>query len=279
MRPGDRFCWTCGHAPGRTRTGTGGALGTPAPAAPGPAERRRPGAGPVLVLAATAVAAAAVVSLWSLARAGADATAAESGAPVAPPAAAGTTPTTAPGTAPAKAPATAPARVATAPAAPAPPGPAAPLRELAVAAAPRTSPDSVDAGGARTRYAAANLLDGDPSTAWRADGDAAGEALTFRFDSPRRLSEVGLVNGLAKTDPHDGTDRYPQNRRVLEVAWSFDGGPAVRQELVDGERGVQLLALAPVEVREVTLVLTGTSAAPAGAPDRTALGEVHLAGP
>ncbi|WP_432546654.1 discoidin domain-containing protein [Kineococcus sp. SYSU DK004] len=271
MRPDDRFCWTCGHAPGSARTG---APAAPAPAAPEPAARRVSRAGPVLALAATAVAAAAVVSLWSLARAGAagDATATATGtdAPAAPPAAAGTPPTT---------PATTPARVVAAPAPPRPSSPPVPLRELATATAPRTSPDSVDAGGGRTRYAAANLLDGDPSTAWRADGDAAGEALTFRFESPQRLARVGLVNGLAKTDPHDGTDRYPQNRRVLEVAWSFDGGPAVRQLLTDGERGVQLLEVAPVEVREVTLVLTGTSAAPAGAPDRTALGEVHLAGP
>ncbi|NAZ75861.1 hypothetical protein GTQ99_10615 [Kineococcus sp. T13] len=147
---------------------------------------------------------------------------------------------------------------------------------------PATSPDSTDAGGRTTSYAAANLLDGDPATAWRTEGDAGGLTLTFTFARQVRIDEVGLVNGMAKVDPHDGTDRYPQGRRVLAVTWAFTG-PAgtttVHQDLADGVRELQSVPVPPVEATRVDLTLTGVSAPGAGrAFDRTAVGEVRFTG-
>ena len=148
----------------------------------------------------------------------------------------------------------------------------------ATATAPSTSPDSSDAGGRTTTYAAANLLDGDTGTAWRMEGDGTGTSLTFSFAQVQRITEVGLVNGFAKVDPHDGTDRYGQGRRVLAATWTFDGATTVTQRLVDGERGLQLVGIAPVQTREVVLTVEDTTRPGAGARyDRTALSEVRFA--
>src|SRR3954451_2753528 len=45
---------------------------------------------------------------------------------------------------------------------------------VAAEEAPSTSPDGVDGAGRRTTYVAANMLDADPTTAWRMDGDGTG---------------------------------------------------------------------------------------------------------
>lgn len=147
----------------------------------------------------------------------------------------------------------------------------------ATATAPSTSADSADAGGRTTTYDAENLLDGDTTTAWRMEGDGTGAELTFTFDGPRRITEVGLVNGFAKVDPYDGTDRYDQGRRVLAATWSFDGQAPVSQQFLDDTRDLQLLPIAAVEATEITLTITDTSSAGAGGRfDRTAISEVQF---
>lgn len=88
------------------------------------------------------------------------------------------------------------------PAAPAPqtapaPAPAAvvratgPLSAFVTASVPATSPDAVDGANRPVGYAAANLLDGRPGTAWRAAGDLTGQVLTFTFDQPREIAGRG----------------------------------------------------------------------------------------
>ncbi|GAA0305004.1 hypothetical protein GCM10009528_22780 [Kineococcus aurantiacus] len=146
---------------------------------------------------------------------------------------------------------------------------------------PGTSPDSADAGGRTTSYAAANVLDGRPSTAWRTEGDATGSTLTFTFARTVRLTEVGLVNGFAKVDPYDGTDRYQQGRRITAVTWTFltpTGPVRVPQRLTDGDRRLQRLNVAPVEVTSVELTIDAvTSPGAGGRFDRTAVSDVAFA--
>jgi len=129
----------------------------------------------------------------------------------------------------------------------------------ATATAPRTSGDSTDAVGRTTTYAAANLLDGNTGTAWRMEGDGTGTTLRFTFGQVQQITEVGLVNGVAKVDPHDGAD-------------------PVTQRLVDGTRDLQLLAVPPVSAREVTLTIGEATRSGGGSRyDRTALSEVRFA--
>lgn len=159
-------------------------------------------------------------------------------------------------------------------------GEAVALAAYATAEASATSPDGVDLAGAPISFAAANVLDGDPSTAWRMPGDGTGAELTFSFAEPVTLSEVGLVNGYAKSDGPSGrrVDWYAANRRVLAVEWLFDDGSALTQQLTE-TRSLQTMSLDDVRTATVRLRLLAVSAP--GRPvsrDATPISEVSLAG-
>ncbi len=114
-------------------------------------------------------------------------------------------------------------------------GPALPVRTLPIrsVAVPAEAPVGNDFCGNPTTFGAANLFDGVVDTAWRMAGDATGEELTITLDGSHDIREVGLVPGYAKVDTCDGSDRFPQNRRVLKVTWLFDDGTTVSQDLRD----------------------------------------------
>jgi hypothetical protein len=277
MREGDRFCWTCGapregEAPDRLAV-------VPAPAAGG-ARRRRVGA-PVVAGFAVLVVAAVALSTWYLTRSDDDTV--QTSAPSPAPSPTATTPREIPRAPPRTPPSAAvsatPSPTPTVAATPSPAFPVGPVVP-ARASAPSTAPDSTDAGGRTTSYTVANVLDGKPSTAWRAEGDASGDTLVFTFDAPVRLTEVGLVNGFAKVDPYDGTDRYEQGRRITAVTWTFrtaTGPVTVQQSLRDGDRRMQTTAVAPVEVTEVDLTIDRTTRPGAGGRfDRTAVSDVEF---
>jgi hypothetical protein len=150
-----------------------------------------------------------------------------------------------------------------------------PLAARATATAPSTSPDGVDAAGDRTTYVAAQMLDGDPATCWRMDGDGTGIVLTFRLDGDYAVSTVGLVNGYAKTDPASGADRYAQGRRITRVTWIVRD-QQIRQNLVDGTRSVQTTTFTPVTTDVVQLRIDGVTVPGDVALDRTAISDVTL---
>jgi hypothetical protein len=91
-----------------------------------------------------------------------------------------------------------------------------------------TGADSHDAAGNVTSYGAALVADGDKATAWRCDDDAIGQTLRIRFDHAVHLRSVGLIPGLVKVDPADGTDRFVQNNKIARVRWVFDEGAATQ---------------------------------------------------
>ncbi|MEZ0163985.1 hypothetical protein AB2L27_04300 [Kineococcus sp. LSe6-4] len=266
MRAGDRFCWTCG-----TPRGSADRLEVVGP--PAAQGRRRRAGGPVLAGVAALAVVAVGFSSWYLTRPDDDA-AAQTPAPAL---AVSASPTTTPAATPAVTPGTAsaaPTPTAPDPTPAFPTGSVVPVR----ASAPSTAPDNTDAGGRTTTYAVSHVLDGDPATAWRAEGDASGDTLVFTFEGPVRLTGVGLVNGFAKVDPVDGTDRYEQGRRITAVTWTFrtaEGPVRVRQDLRDGDRGMQTTTVAPVEVSEVGLTIDRTTRPGAGRGfDRTAISDV-----
>lgn len=151
------------------------------------------------------------------------------------------------------------------------------------ASAPTQDADSVDiASGETTTYAASNLLDADPTTAWRVRGAATGTELSFTFDEPVTLTSVGLVNGYAKTSVDaEGTtfDLYSGGRRITAVTWRLDDAPPVRQELSE-TREPQTLDVGAVTTRTVRLrveTVTEPGSGPA-ARDTTAISDVAFAG-
>src|SRR3712207_7401978 len=65
-----------------------------------------------------------------------------------------------------------------------------------------------------TLFRSGHMLDADPATAWRMNGDGSGAVLTFTLDTKRPVSALGLVNGYAKTDPATGADRDRKSTRL-----------------------------------------------------------------
>lgn len=151
----------------------------------------------------------------------------------------------------------------------------------AEADAPATASPATDVSGQTVTFEAANMLDGDPATAWRMPGDGTGVTLRFELGEPATLTEVGLVNGYAKTGRSgDRTfDWYAGNRRILEVEWSFGDGTTVRQSLRQ-TRELQTVEVPDVTTSTVELRLLRVSApgsGPAGR-DNTPVSEVSLVG-
>ncbi|MEZ0581007.1 hypothetical protein [Nocardioides sp. MH1] len=143
---------------------------------------------------------------------------------------------------------------------------------------PGTAPASVDTDGTRVTFDAGNMLDDDPRTCWRTPGDATGATLTFTFDEPVTLSEVGLVNGYAKTDPPH--DWYHGNRRITDVVWTFDDGTEVEQHLGADDTSVQSTDVDDVQTSSVELRIVGLTAPGRGADSRdyTAISEAAFSG-
>ncbi len=143
---------------------------------------------------------------------------------------------------------------------------------------PATSRPAPDAAGRPVTYVASHLVDRKPGTAWRMDGDGTGSTLVFTFDRLVTFTSVGLVNGYAKVDPVDGTDRYPQMRRILRVTWTFDGASPVPQFLADGDHTPQSIPVAPVTARVVSLSIDATTLPGEAGFDWTPISEVYLTG-
>ncbi len=125
------------------------------------------------------------------------------------------------------------------------------------------------------------MVDGVVETCWRTPGDATGTVLTFRLDRPTEITEVGLVNGYAKTAYAGGRryDWYQGDRRVLSVDWVFDDGTTVSQTFSE-TRSMQTRDVPPVTTSTVQVRITAVSPPGRGPAARndTAVSEVSLVG-
>ncbi|MEU4424103.1 hypothetical protein AB0F81_26035 [Actinoplanes sp. NPDC024001] len=124
-------------------------------------------------------------------------------------------------------------------------------------AASRTAGPSTDSAGNTVRFSATNVLDGDPSTAWRVAGSGVDVVLAFEFAEPVHLSAVGIIPGYAKVDSGNGVDRFTQNRRVREARWTFTDGSALDTRFTD-DREIQYVDV-DVDTTVVQLAITGSS--------------------
>lgn len=150
----------------------------------------------------------------------------------------------------------------------------------ATASAPLTRAPGVDTAGNKTTYDASNMVDGDPKTAWEMPGDGTGKELTFTLAKRTRLTQVGLINGYAKSSGQGASrvDWYAGNRRILRVEWLFDDGTSVTQDLrqtTDAQRTAVHVTTKTVRLRLVEVTAPGTGPA---ARNMTPISEVSLAG-
>ncbi|SDC58411.1 NADase-type glycan-binding domain-containing protein [Nocardioides lianchengensis] len=152
----------------------------------------------------------------------------------------------------------------------------------ATAEVPATAPPGTDVDGARIRYDADKMLDGDPTTCWRMTGDGTGREIVLTLAEPTTVSALGLINGYAKT-ARDGRDRplnwYAGNRRILAVEWELDDGTVVPQDLRE-TRDLQAVEIDPVETSRIVLRLVKVSSPGKGRAkrDNTAVSEVAVVG-
>jgi hypothetical protein len=89
-------------------------------------------------------------------------------------------------------------------------------------AASATAQDSVDGAGDPVSFAAEQLIDDDPTTAWRVPGDGVGQSIVFTLPGRTHLHQIAVIPGYAKRDPVTGEDRFSQNRRVRRLAVTLD---------------------------------------------------------
>jgi hypothetical protein len=134
----------------------------------------------------------------------------------------------------------------------------------------------VDGGGNPVTYRAGNILDDDPSTAWRCDGDGRGVTLSLRLGAPTQIVAVGMIPGYAKTDPYDHIDRYAENRRVSKVRWTFGDGRWIEQTLSTDPQSRQLQTLRIPQVTSDRVTLEILDSVP-GSRDTVAISAVQLA--
>ena len=151
----------------------------------------------------------------------------------------------------------------------------------ATAKVPATAPPNEDVDGNMVRYEGRNMLDGVPETTWRMEGDGTGETITFDLAEPTTISEVGMINGYAKTASDGGRELnwYTGNRRVLEVEWVFDDGTTVSQDFAN-TRNLQTVKVDDVTTSSVQVRLVSVSKPGSGpaARNNTAISEVSLVG-
>lgn len=151
------------------------------------------------------------------------------------------------------------------------------VASYATATAPSTAKPNLDTRGNMVRYDASNMVDGVPATCWRTPGDGTGLELTFTFPQPVELTEVGLINGYAKSS--GALDWYVGNRRVQAATWVFDDGTEVPQSLTE-TRDLQSVGVGPITTTTVVLRLDSVSQPGKGpsARNNTAISDVSLVG-
>ncbi|RNL77498.1 NADase-type glycan-binding domain-containing protein [Nocardioides marmorisolisilvae] len=138
-----------------------------------------------------------------------------------------------------------------------------------------TSAPGVDSAGKTVDYEAANTVDGDPSTAWRCDGEATGTKLTITLPADTQVGQVGLIPGYAKTDAKSGADRYAENNRITKVRWTLADGTVIEQKLDPSktDRKIQLMRVPRTATGEVTLEILAVDR---GSRNTTAISELQV---
>jgi hypothetical protein len=126
------------------------------------------------------------------------------------------------------------------------------------------------------------MIDTAPSTAWRMDGDGAGQKITLSF--PRMVTVTGLAldPGFDKVGKHE--DRWPENRRISSATFTADDGSAftigfVTDPNLPASQRLQTFMLpTPVTTRTISVHIDATDPAARGIFDTTAISRFAVLG-
>lgn len=102
------------------------------------------------------------------------------------------------------------------------------------------------------RYGPANLFDGNPATAWveGAADDGLGEAIVLRFDEPRTVSRLSVMNGYNKN-----RDIYAKNNRVQTLKLTDSAGRRFSAALNDSGDWQTLTLPGDVKIEWLSLAI------------------------
>jgi hypothetical protein len=139
---------------------------------------------------------------------------------------------------------------------------------------PEEAADSVESDGTPTQFGAEHLVDGDPRTAWRMAGDGMEAVITLDFTAPLTVTGLEIIPGYAKTDPHDGTDRFVQNRRIGMIRIDVDGQVVFDARLEDSRELQRIDLPEPGQGDQVILTILETT--DHGGRDFTAISELAV---
>jgi hypothetical protein len=142
-----------------------------------------------------------------------------------------------------------------------------------------TARGSTDSQGNPISFKPENTIDGDLTSTWRCEGDAAGETITYALAVPANVGQVGMVPGYSKIDEFNGDDRFIENRRVTSAVWHCINVAGVEvasvaQTLADKPEMQLLAATGFAACQIVRLEITGATAP--GRRDFTAMSEINI---
>jgi hypothetical protein len=137
-----------------------------------------------------------------------------------------------------------------------------------------TANPSVDGAGEPISFEAGNMIDNNPKTTWRAEGDGEGIIITMTWPQAAHFRKIGLDPGWDFTDPASGDDRFAQNRTIDQVTWFFVGSAnGIERQSFKQKAGVQQIDVDHVATT-VTLKINATLPAQQGDRDFTAISDI-----
>lgn len=148
-----------------------------------------------------------------------------------------------------------------------------PLKPRSITAS-STASNGTDGSGKPVSFAAANLVDGHPNTAWRTPGDGEHARIVITFARPVHVTALGLIPGYAKVDPVSHVDRFTENRRIKSVAWTTPSSKIADQTFTSDPT----MQTTKVNVTTTEIILTVTGTSKPGARDFTAISEIQIFG-
>ena len=122
------------------------------------------------------------------------------------------------------------------------------------------------------RYAAVNVLDGDPQTCWSegVDGDGENERLRIELPSARSINRIRLINGYAKGD------LWRKNNRINTLTVSLSDGSRYTWNLQDTDQWQEFTLPQPRTVFFVELVISSVTRGDVRGWRDTSISEVRV---
>lgn len=119
---------------------------------------------------------------------------------------------------------------------------------------------ATDSLGQPVTYQPELVVDGKLDTAWRCDGAATGQTLTFTLPTGTELVRVAVYNGYGKTDPKSGESMYGQYRRVTSATWQLPDGSWFTQKFADNGAGPQQVEMPKTAIKgDITFTIVSTT--------------------